>query len=87
MSSLLLTHLPVISCYTCYVWSAILNTVSLHPTVVDYCTVRYGTGGVVQASVCTVLNIVLIIRVRIYSPRILSIYTLFELKIAVQNLP
>ena len=40
----------------CYVWSAILNTVSLHPTVVDYCTVRYGTGGVVQASVCTVLN-------------------------------
>ena len=55
MSSLLLSHLPVISCYTCYVWSAILNTVSLHPTVVDYCTVRYGTG-VVRASVCTPLN-------------------------------
>ena len=31
------------------------NTVSLHPTVVAYCTVRYGTG--VQESVCTVLNI------------------------------
>jgi len=56
MSSLLLSHLPVISCTLCYVWSAILNTVSLHPTVVDYCTVRYGTGEVVQASVCTVLN-------------------------------
>ncbi len=53
MSSLLLSHLPVISCYTCYVWSAILNTVSLHPTVVAYCTVSYGTG-VVQESVCTV---------------------------------
>ena len=30
------------------------NTVSQHPTVVTYCTVRYGTG--VQESICTVPN-------------------------------
>ena len=39
------SYLPVIV-YTLLWYAAILNTVSLHSTLFDYCTVRYGTGRV-----------------------------------------